>query len=279
MKFSFTNSDGLGELQLQMKEASLEQNYLEGQDYSFHSIAWNIGKTQKVIIDEITFEFPENSILPLTFNQSFKFENSESIVLWKFDKYFYCVLDLDPEVGCMIGFIFFNTSTMLILLDDEGLKLMHSLRQIFVDEFEKDEIVKGEMLRVLLVRLIITITRLAKKQYITDIEILNEHFILIRKFHVFVEMYFRKEHQIKFYADLLNKSPKTISNYFLKYSKKTPAQVINDRIVTEAKRLLYYTDKSVKEIAYELGFEELSHFSKFFKKNTFHNPSKLKKTI
>ena len=76
----------------------------------------------------------------------------------------------------------------------------------------------------------------------------------------------------------MNKSPKTISNIFSLYSKKTPLQIIQERVITEAKRLFYYTDKSVKEIADDLGFEDVAHFSKFFKNCTTQNPSELKKT-
>lgn len=67
------------------------------------------------------------------------------------------------------------------------------------------------------------------------------------------------------YADLLNKSPKTLSNLFSIYNQKSPLQIIHERISLESKRLLVYTDKSTKEIAFELGFEEVAHFSRFFK--------------
>jgi len=56
-------------------------------------------------------------------------------------------------------------------------------------------------------------------------------------------------------------------------------QIIQERIITEAKRLFYYTDKSVKEIADELGFEEVAHFSKFFKNCTNQTPSDIKKSL
>jgi AraC-like DNA-binding protein len=91
-----------------------------------------------------------------------------------------------------------------------------------------------------------------------------------------VEIHFRKERQVQFYACQMNKPPKTISNIFSLYFKKTPLQVIHERIITEAKRLFYYTDKSVKEIADELGFEDAGHFSKLFKNVTALNPSDFK---
>ena len=134
------------------------------------------------------------------------------------------------------------------------------------------------MLRMLLVRLIIKITRLAKKQFLGTAIVEEDKFNLIRKFHLLVELHFKRERQVSFYANLLHKSPKTISNYFALYSKKTPLQVIHERVISEAKRLLYYTDKSIKEIADDLGFEDVANFSKFFKNVTSKSPSELKTT-
>ena len=279
MKHSFTHKDGLGKLLLLQKQETFQQNYFQQQsDFSYHTIAWNKGKTQKVIIDEIEYEFAANSILPIMLNQSFKFENAEDIVAWQFNREFYCILNHDAEVGC-VGFIFFGpSSTMFVKLDDEHIEKMQRLLELFVEEYESEEDIKGEMLRMLLVRLIIQTTRLAKKQYLDKSEIVEEKFNLLRQYNVLVEIHFRKERQVQFYAGLLNKSPKTISNIFSLYSKKTPLQIIQERVITEAKRLFYYTDKSVKEIADDLGFEDVAHFSKFFKNCTTQNPSELKKT-
>jgi AraC-like DNA-binding protein len=279
MKHSFTHKDGLGKLLLLQKQDAFQQNYFQQKsDFSYHTIAWNRGKTQKVIIDEIEYEFAANSLLPIMLNQSFKFENADDIVAWQFNREFYCILNHDAEVGC-VGFIFFGpSSTMFVKLDEEHIEKMQRLLELFVEEYESEEDIKGEMLRMLLVRLIIQTTRLAKKQYLDKSEIIEEKFNLLRQYNLLVEVHFRTERQVQFYAGLLNKSPKTISNIFSLYSKKTPLQIIQERVITEAKRLFYYTDKSVKEIADDLGFEDVAHFSKFFKNCTSQNPSELKKT-
>lgn len=167
---------------------------------------------------------------------------------------------------------------MFINLEEDELDKMHRLLTVFEEELSSDEDIKGAMLRMLLVRLIINITRLAKKQYLGTGEVVEDKFNLIRQFNLLVEQHFRKEHQVPFYADLLNKSPKTVANVFSLYSKSTPLQTIHERIVTEAKRLFYYTDKSVKEIADDLGFGDVAHFSRFFKNFTSVNPTDFRKT-
>lgn len=125
---------------------------------------------------------------------------------------------------------------------------------------------------MLLKRLIIFITRLARSEYIPVKKIQDERFHVIRKFNLLVEANYRTEHSVSFYAQELCKSPKTLSNLFAIYNHKSPSQVIQERILIEAKRLLSYTDKSVKEIAYDLGFEDISYFSNFFKKHTGLSP-------
>jgi len=232
---------------------------------------------QKVFIDESSHLIGNNIILPIMQNQSFRFERPEDIIAWQFNRDFYCIVNHDAEVGC-VGFIFYGLSpTMFVRLDTEETEMMARLLRVFEEEYMSEDDIKGEMLRILLVRLIIKTTRLAKKQYLGTEEVTEEKFNLIRKYNLLVEMHFRKEHQVQFYAGLLNKSPKTISNIFTLYSRKTPQQIIQERIITEAKRLFHYTDKSIKEVADELGFEDSAHFSKFFKNNTSQNPSELKK--
>jgi AraC-like DNA-binding protein len=278
MRYSHTNKDEQGKLLLINNCPDFNQNFFEqNEGFNFHTIAWNRGKEQVVTLDEVQYKFGASTILPITFNQSFEFENPEEIIAIQFNRDFYCIVNHDAEVGC-VGYIFFGpTPTMFVNLDEEQSEKMHKLFDLFVEEFKEDEEIKGEMLRMLLVRLIINITRLAKKQYLGTKEVIEEKFNMIRQFYLFVEIHFRKEHQVTFYAGLLNKSPKTVANYFSLYSKKTPLQIIQERIITEAKRLFYYTDKSVKEIADDLGFEDVAHFSKFFKNVTAQNPSEFKK--
>lgn len=278
MEHVFIHNDGIGKLKMMSNTFDFVQNtYEQKLNSSTHTIAWNRGGKQTVTIDEMQHCFDENTVLPIMHNQTYKFENPQDIVAWQFNREFYCIVNHDAEVGC-VGFIFFGPSpTMFVSLDQEQKNKMHSIFDLFEEEFKTEEDIKGEMLRMLLVRLIILITRLAKKQYLGNSEVVEEKFNLIRQFNLLVEIHFKHEKQIAFYADLLHKSSKTISNYFSLYSSKTPLQIIQDRIITEAKRLLYYTDKSIKEIADELGFEDAAHFSKFFKNCTSQSPTELKK--
>jgi AraC family transcriptional activator of pobA len=104
----------------------------------------------------------------------------------------------------------------------------------------------------------------------------NTDFDIVREFNFLVETHFKSIHSVTDYAELLHKSPKTVSNNFRKLNSKSPLQFIQDRRMLEAKRLLIYTTKQIKEIAYEVGFEDIQTFSRFFKREEGISPSKFK---
>ncbi|MCU0368449.1 MAG: helix-turn-helix domain-containing protein [Cyclobacteriaceae bacterium] len=242
----------------------------------FYTFAWNNGPKQKVMLDELTYDFPANAVLPIMMSQHFRFEKPQQIVAWQFNREFYCVVNHDAEVGC-VGFLFYGVSaSMFILPDAESLNELKLLLNNFQKEFESDEWNKDSMLRTLLVRFIIILTRQARKQYL-NVDFKEDRFSLLRQFNLLVEINYKKQHGVQFYADKLFKSPKTISNIFAQFSDKSPQQIIHERIVSEAKRLLYYSDKSMKEIAKYLGFDDPAHFSKFFKNQTGENPTEVRK--
>lgn len=242
------------------------------------TIAWNKGNDQQVRIDNVAYVFPAHAILCLMVNETFHFEDPSTIVAWQFNKAFYCIVNHDKEVSC-VGFLFYGSSQrMFVNLDVHHQAKISALLHVFLDEFSTSDHIQGEMLQVLLKRLIIIVTRLAREQYITEKELAGDKLDLVRKFNLLVENHYRKEHQVKFYAEQLFKSPKTLSNVFALYNHKSPLMVIQERVLLEAKRLLLYTKKTSKEIAYDLGFENANHFSKFFKKHTGQVPTEFKKT-
>ena len=131
------------------------------------------------------------------------------------------------------------------------------------------------MLRLLLARFIIKCTRLFKQKRIINDSPRQSKNELLRQYNFLVEQHFRTQHNVGFYADKLHKSPKTLSNTFSKLDH-SPLQIIHERIILEAKRLLMYTDKTAREIAYEVGFQDASHLSRLFKKYTSYTPTSFK---
>jgi len=181
-----------------------------------------------------------------------------------FNPEFYCIHTNDAEVSCN-GLLFFGSSITAVVSPDESETKV--LKNIFCDlreEFDTADVNQEEMLRILLKRLIIRCTRLARKQFLYHSATDNE-VDTVRQFIIHVEENFRELHKVSDYAALMNKSPKTITNTFSLFHEKSPLRIIHERIVLEAKRQLLYTRKPLKQISYELGFGDPSQFSRLFR--------------
>ena len=237
-------------------------------------IIWNRNKaTTRFIVDDYEVALAPNQLVTLTYLQQVSFSDDvPPLTAFTFNKEFYCISDHDHEVSCN-GILFFGTQDLPIITipEDQELKF-NTLYAIFVDEFTTPDQIQGDMLQMLLKRLIIIATRLAKTQLIVQ-KLDNDQIDVIRKFNVLVDEHYKTKRKVSDYADLLFKSPKTLSNLFGIYNQKSPQQLIQERIALEARRMLHFTGLQNQEIAYELGFNDPAHFSKFFKKMTGFSPT------
>ena len=77
----------------------------------------------------------------------------------------------------------------------------------------------------------------------------------------------------------MHRSPKTVTNIFSKFAPESALQVIHNRVVMEARRMLVYTDASAKEIAWKLGYEDPAQFSKLFKRHVGLSPSDYRSSV
>ena len=230
----------------------------------------------ELVIDGIHKELKPYSILALTPIQYLKTKNKpRTLIVYQFNREFYCIKDHDQEVSC-VGLLFFgNSMTPIIQLTQPELKKFELLHEVILDEIYTKDRIQAEMLRLLLARFIIKCTRLFKQKKIINDSPRQSKNELLRQYNFLVEQHFRTQHNVGFYADKLHKSPKTLSNTFSKLDH-SPLQIIHERIVLEAKRLLMYTDKTAREIAYEVGFQDASHLSRLFKKYTSYTPTSFK---
>ena len=219
-----------------------------------------------VEVDHVKMVLHKDEIMPLTPLHHIDIDTVEGEYLTVlFNSNFYCIFGHDDEVSCS-GFLFHGSSNVMVLklTEDES----HVLCNV-IDDFMAETAIhdrhQEEMLRILLKRFIITCTRIARKRYSMN-EDCEKAFDIVRKFHVLVDNNYKEKKRVQDYADMLFRSPKTLSNLFAEYELPSPLHIIHERVIAEAKRLLLYTDKSAKEISEILGFEDLATFSRFFKK-------------
>jgi len=263
---------------LKVGDESLLESYKVSKQVELYTfIRTNTTKT-KIVVDSIPYTIEPYSILALTTIQYLQYIDGKDLVVYQFNREFYCIKDHDQEVSC-VGLLFFgNVHIPIINLDKKEQRKLNFLHEVFIDELETKDTIQAEMLRMLMARFIIICTRLLKANEGFAENSKSSKIDLLREFNLLVESYFKTKHSVSFYAEKLFKSPKTLSNNFAKLNT-SPLQIIHERIVLEAKRLLIYTDKTAKEIAYEVGFEEASHLSRLFKKHTTLSPTDFKKQL
>lgn len=94
-----------------------------------------------------------------------------------------------------------------------------------------------------------------------------------------IEANYKEKHSPMEYSEILNVSTSVLSKLVKKYFDKTLTNIIAQRIIVEAKRELYLTSKSIKEVAFLLGYDDEYYFSRFFKKNVGVSPHIYRKTV
>ncbi len=98
------------------------------------------------------------------------------------------------------------------------------------------------------------------------------HSSIFERFTKLVESHYKSIHGVKEYADMLHVTPNHLNRLIKKQSQKTASSVIQDRLVLEMKTMLKYSNKNISEIAFELNFTDVAHFSHFFKQATSLTP-------
>lgn len=94
-----------------------------------------------------------------------------------------------------------------------------------------------------------------------------------------VELNFAKNISVSEYASQLNITTHQLNAFVKATSGKTSTEIINERIILEAQQLLNFSQLSISQIADQLGFEDSSYFSRYFKKQVGLSPQDFKKQI
>jgi AraC family transcriptional activator of pobA len=108
---------------------------------------------------------------------------------------------------------------------------------------------------------------------------IDEYKKLLIDFYQLLDIHYCENLGVKGYIQKLSTTEKKLAAATTKYAGLSPLQVIHNRILLEAKRILLFEDSSHKEIAFRLGFDSPSSFSTFIKSKTGYTPSELSKHL
>lgn len=196
-------------------------------------------------------------------------KNTEYTLL-KFHGDFYCIEIHREEVACN-GLLFNNIylEPSVILSEqqhDDFCQLLKRLEEELIDSSSSEMILKSYLQVVLAKCSTIKLRSMEKKAAVSTKDEKMEQFRLL------LDEKYLTLHKPNEYAEILSISPNTLAKKSIKYFGKTPSQLIQDRLILEAKKMLHLTTLSIKEIAYQLQFNDEYYFSRFFKKHTQISP-------
>ncbi|MDB4905099.1 MAG: AraC family transcriptional regulator [Mucilaginibacter sp.] len=156
--------------------------------------------------------------------------------------------------------------------DKEATVELNNIYKLLIDEYQKgvdNLVIVKALLKVFLLKLI-----QIKEQEFTSHDIYQKR---VYEFLMLLESNYLKVRNTDFYAGKLGISSKRLNQILKNKLDKTGMQLIHERIILKAKRLIIHSENTIKEIAYELGFSDRPYFSRFFKKQTGQTPDEFQK--
>lgn len=226
-------------------------------------------------IDFQKYEVSEGSLFFLSPGQIHSWELSEDIDGYIFfcSQEFYEMHYVNQKLR---NFPFFGSVSFprKLQLDAEELERTDQLFQLLGKEFQSQYVMKDGLILSLMSQVFISATRFFSK----DIDVQSSsaslsYFKHYQDFENLVEQDFTRQKSIAYYASLLEITPKHLNRIVQTVVRKTATDVITERVVLEAKRMLIYLDESLVEIAFRLGYEEYSYFVRVFRKGSGMTPT------
>jgi AraC-like DNA-binding protein len=239
----------------------------------FYQILWFKNGSSSHLVDFNPVEIKPNTVVFINKNSVQRFDTSESLECTSllFTDSFFCKTYTDSKY--LKNSILFND--LLSIPKIQVPKSLDTLASLF-DQMkmevgtEKDDY-QNDLIRNYLKNFLLVCERERRNQDFTPVK-QGEDLEYVMQFREFLDEQYMTNKLVSQYAELISITVKRLNKATSKVLGKTPKQLIDARIILEAKRLLAHTSDSVKQIGFELGFDEPTNFIKYFKKHLLATP-------
>lgn len=243
----------------------------------FYHIIWFQEGSPTHLIDFNPIKIKPNTLIFLNKDTVHRFDDKSKFggkaIL--FTDSFFCRTETDTKF--LRNSILFNDlfSVSQIQVQKQS-KIFADLLQQMTDELQniKDNS-QADILQNLLHNFLLQAERKRRKQNFTEIK-KGADLDYVMLFKDLLETDYKSQKQVNYYAREIIITEKRLNQATTKVLGKTPKEIIDDRIMLEAKIILAHTTESVKEIGYDLGFEEPTNFIKYFKKHSKFTPTEFR---
>jgi len=250
---------------------------------NFFTLIWITEGEGTVNADFDGYTFEANTLFTFAPYQPYVFTTTKPIkgkaIYFHFD--FFCIHKHQKELE-LNGVLYNNVyQPPFVRVDEPSAVTFKMLCDRIEAEMQNAALAQHELLVSYLKIFLITASRLKIEQQPTVAAMVkdNREPFILQKLKDAIEEHYKTKHTASEYADLLYISPKALAKITKMHFNKTLSSLINERIIIEAKRELYLTAKTVKEIAYELGYDDEFYFSRFFKVNADVSPQLYRDTV
>ena len=253
------------------------------QRLNYYSLIWIQKGNGTLKADFSEYDFNENMLLSFSPYQPFMLCADANIsgVVIHFHPDFFCIHKHHKEVACH-GVLFNNIyKPPLVEVEDKAAASFEMIIEQFKNEMRQSALAQYELLISYLKIFLITASRLKTEQQTIGRKTRtnNEEPFILQNLKNYIEKHYKTLHSAKEYANMLAITPKALTRLTKTHYNKTLTNLISERIIIEAKRELYLTNKTIKEIAFELGYNDEYYFSRFFKKNVEISPQFYRETV
>lgn len=253
------------------------------QRHNYFTLIWVTEGSGVLKADFSEYPFDKNALLAFSPYQPFMISKAADIkgMAIHFHPDFFCILKHHKEVSCN-GVLFNNIySPPITYIDASSEGTLKMVIERIKTEMQNPALAQYELLVSYLKIFLITASRLKAQQQpeAANASADNKEPFILQNLRDAIEEHFRTKHSASNYAELLNITPKALAKITKTHFNKTLTDLISERIIIEAKRELYLTNKPIKEIAGELGYEDEHYFSRFFKTNADVSPQVYRETV
>ena len=238
------------------------------------------GKGQ-LTFDTAKYDFSENCLIRFPIYQPFQIEADGPLdgILLQFHPDFFWNHKYDMELTSkQVLFKSIGEIPLIKISKEEMAQLLYPLDHLLL-ELNSDSLGRYDIAISWVKIFMIYASRIKMQGGMIHSETLSEVHYIIRELINAVEEHFQRKHRPADYAKLLNVTVKTLNRMAKQHLEKTVGDMISERIITQAKHELYLSDKPIKQIALELGFNDVAYFSRFFKVRTTGSPDVYRKSF
>lgn len=256
-------------------------DYLQRNNY--YSVIWLKEGEGKLKSDFRDYEFQKNILFAFSPYQPFMMYDTYGVAGYAicFHQDFFCIHKHQEDVACN-GLLFNNIyEPPFTPVDGAAASSFEQLVEQMKMELQNGGLAQSELLVSYLKIFLITACRLRVERLpaLQKGEPDKKEPLILKDLKQAIEKNFKTKHSAGHYANMLNISTKALGKITKFHFNKSLTHLISERIMIEAKRELYLTNKPVKEIAYQLGYDDEYYFSRFFKKNVSISPQMYRETV